>query len=67
MNEQEEMNKDQEMNKEEVVKDEQPNPQTNEIKIDFGNIEVLKLQMLNRLVENTNKLIEILSSKDKKE
>jgi len=49
--------------KEESIKEE---PKTNEVKINHGNVETIMLQMLNRIVENTNRMVEILDEMNKK-
>lgn len=40
---------------------EQPKP--TEIKIQHGNIDILQLQLLNRIVENTNMIVKLLQEK----
>lgn len=45
------------------MEEQKTQPQQTEVKIEHGNIEVLKLQLLNRLVENTNEIIKLLKNK----
>lgn len=33
------------------------------IKLEYGNVHALQLQLLNRLVENTNRIVELLEKK----
>lgn len=47
-----------EQKKQEVQKEE-----GTKIKLEYGNVHALQLQLLNRLVENTNKIIELLQKK----